>query len=91
MTNSNDYLRVSDACVELGGKSRVQVYEYLRRPEVETGIRRMRVGKTTFVHMPSLRAYEATVKPGRPRKGADEREESQHGNTDRVDGTRSGI
>ena len=67
MTNSNDYLRVSDACVELGGKSRVQVYEYLRRPEVETGIRRMRVGKTTFVHMPSLRAFlESRATGGEP-------------------------
>lgn len=64
---SSDFRSVVAAANELG-MTRQTVYSYLRRPEAETGIRRMTVGKTTFVHMPTLKDYEATRKPGRPRK-----------------------
>lgn len=46
----------------------VTVYEWLKRPEKVTGIRRMRLKATTYVHLPSLLDYEATVKNGRPPK-----------------------
>jgi len=67
MTSSDDFRSVAAAASELG-LTRQTVYAYLRRPEAATGIRRMTVGKSTFVHMPTLKDYEATRMPGRPRK-----------------------
>jgi len=64
---SEDWQKVDDAAASIGKKRR-QVYHYLALPESETGINRRRINRTTYVHMPSLVDYEATVKIGRPRK-----------------------
>lgn len=67
LMTSSDYRSVIDAAGELG-MTKQTVYVYLRRPEKDTGIKRMKVGKTTYVHMPTLKDYEATRKTGRPPK-----------------------
>lgn len=74
--NADEWKTVAEAARLLGKKSPVSVYEYLRKPQVETGIRRMTVGRKTMVHMPTLQKHEASVRPGRPRKA--DREEPQH-------------
>jgi len=63
---SSDWVTVAQATELLGFEEPSTVYRYLRKPEADTGIRRMKVGRTTFVHRESLVDYEATVKPGRP-------------------------
>lgn len=65
--SSEDWKTVAQAATLLG-KHRSAVFRYLERPETDTGIRRMRPGTVTLVHMPTLRAYEAKQKVGRPRK-----------------------
>lgn len=61
---STDWLKVADAAERISKKPR-DVYRYL---EKSTAIRRQRIGRNTYVHIPSLLEYEATVKPGRPAK-----------------------
>lgn len=58
-----------EAAAQLVGRKRAQLYAWLSRPAEATGIRRMRVGRTTFVHIDTLIDYESTINPvGRPRK-----------------------
>lgn len=65
MAESADWKPVADAAA-LIDRSASLVHRWLRRPETETGIRRMDLGTRLVVHMPSLRDYEAARKPGRP-------------------------
>lgn len=63
--SADDWASVDQAAAEIG-KDRSQVYKYLRRDPAVTGIRTMRPGRATLVHLPTLRAYEATILQGRP-------------------------
>ena len=62
---SSDWATVATAADELG-KHRATVYKYL--DDAGDRIRTMRVRDTLLVHLPSLREYEATRRPGRPRR-----------------------
>jgi len=60
----DDWATVDTAAMKLG-KNRATIYRYLT--DAGPKIRTMRPGATTFVHLPTLRAFEATRRPGRPR------------------------
>lgn len=65
---SADWKTIDEAAEIVGRKPR-QVYRWLNDLEQSvTKIRRRTVGRKTYVHLPSLTDYEATVRPGRPRK-----------------------
>ena len=65
--SSSEWMSVDDAAAQIGKKRR-QVYRYLALPEKDTGIRRIRTGRTTLVHRATFLDFEATVKTGRPPK-----------------------
>lgn len=62
---SADWATVPKAA-EAIGRDKSRVHAWLRLPAATTGIRQMRPGAVTLVHLPTLKAYEATVRPGRP-------------------------
>ena len=75
VSESKDWVRVRDAA-EAVERSVGTVYEWLNLPAERTGIRVMTIRQRKFVHLPSLLAFEATIKIGRPRKA--DGEETQH-------------
>lgn len=67
--HADDWATVDDAAERIG-RSRRRVYEYLTlAADRGSTIRTMRVHRRTYVNVPDLLRFEATVPPpGRPRK-----------------------
>lgn len=67
MSESDDWMSVAKAADRVE-RSASTVYGWLELPETETHIRRRKVGRKTYVHLPTVLDYEATIVIGRPRK-----------------------
>lgn len=80
---SEEWKSVTEAA-ELVGKTRRQIYRYLDKDPAVTGIRTRIIDRTTYINIPSLQDYEATVKIGRPRKrvASEQKDTRAHGNRD---------
>ena len=65
--NSEDWALIRDVAPLVGRKVN-QIYIWIRKDQSETHIRRRKIAGKTFVHIPSLLEYEATVTAGRPRE-----------------------
>lgn len=65
--NAADWAKVATAAERIG-RTPSKVYKWLRRPQSETGIRRLDGPRGLLVHVPTLQDYEASInrRGGRP-------------------------